>query len=130
MVRASWWISDSILRSSQIKALRRWLPSRVFWGLVDTGAGESCIDDQLGIRLGLPIIDQRDIAGISGVKKANMYLAQIHIPSLSYTIYGSFAGVDLVGGGQVHQVLVGRTFLSAFKMVYDGTTGDVTITGS
>ena len=54
-----------------------------------------------------------------------MYLAQIHIPSLARTIYGEFAGVDLRIGGQSIDALIGRTFLQHFRMVYEGTNGDV-----
>ena len=56
-----------------------------------------------------------------------MYAAQIYIPALSFTLYGSFAGVDLIGGGQQHLVLIGRTFLRRFQMMYNGVTGEVTI---
>jgi hypothetical protein len=42
-------------------------------------------------------------------------------------MYGQFAVVDLAGGGQLHRVLIGRTFLCAFKMVYEGQTGTVTL---
>jgi predicted aspartyl protease len=97
------------------------------WALVDTGAGESCIDDQLAVRLGLPLIDRRPIAGISGLKTANMYMAQIHVSALGFTMYGAFAGVDLVAGGLRHQALIGRTFLQHLTMVYSGPTGDVTL---
>jgi hypothetical protein len=58
---------------------------------------------------------------------ASIFIAQIHVPSLAFTIYGAFAGVDLAAGGQVHKALIGRTFLRAFKMVYEGTTGTVTL---
>ena len=56
-----------------------------------------------------------------------MHLAQIHVPSLNFTIYGAFAGVHLKTGGQIHQALIGRTFLQNFTMVYEGLTGTVTI---
>jgi len=95
--------------------------------LVDTGAGECCIDDQLAVKLRLPLIDRRSVSGIGGRKEVNMYLAQIHVPSLPHTIYGAFAGVDLVAGGQAHQALIGRTFLRSFTMIYSGLTGDVTL---
>ena len=95
--------------------------------LVDTGATQSCIDAQLAIALGLPIVDQVQIAGVSGKQTVNMHLAQIHVPSLPHTIYGSFAAVDLAAGGQSHSALIGRTFLKPFKMEYDGTTGEVLI---
>lgn len=98
--------------------------------LVDTGASESCIDNLLAAQLNLPVVDRRSIAGSSGKHTVSVYLAQIHVPALSFTIYGQFAGVDLKAGGQVHNALIGRTFLQNFTMVYEGRTGNVTISSS
>jgi len=95
--------------------------------LVDTGATECCIDDMLAVQLNLPVIDKRPIAGVGGQHDANVYLAQIHIPSLNFTMYGAFAGVHLTAGGQPHQALIGRTFLNKFTMIYEGKTGTVII---
>jgi hypothetical protein len=53
----------------------------------------------------------------------------MHIPALSFTMWGEFAGVHLAAGGQRHQALVGWTFLQRFTMAYDGRTGEVTIAG-
>jgi len=91
--------------------------------LVDTGATESCIDNQLAAQLDLPIIDRREICGVHGKHEANVHLAQVHIPSLNVTINGAFSGVDLRAGGQLHSALIGRTFLLSFRMIYDGPTG-------
>jgi len=96
-------------------------------GLVDTGATESCIDNLLAAQLKLPIVDRRQISGSAGSHTVNVYLAQVHVPSLKFTIYGAFAGVDLQAGGQSHIALIGRTFLRKFTMVYEGRTGTVTI---
>jgi hypothetical protein len=96
--------------------------------LVDSGATECCIDALLAAQLNLPIVDRRKVAGIGGEHEVNVYLAQVTVPSLTFTIYGAFSGVDLAAGGQPHKALIGRTFLQSFKMVYDGRTGDVTIT--
>jgi predicted aspartyl protease len=96
--------------------------------LVDTGAYESCIDSLLASQLNLPIVDRRRVSGSAGPHEVNVYLAQVHIPSLAYTIYGAFAGVELKAGGQMHSALIGRTFLSRFRMVYNGPTGDVELT--
>jgi hypothetical protein len=96
--------------------------------LVDTGATESCIDDLLATQLNLPIIDKRPIAGVGGQLEAKIYLSQIHIPALRFTIYGYFAGVHLAAGGQIHKAIIGRTFLRSCTMIYSGLTGDVTIT--
>lgn len=95
--------------------------------LVDTGSTESCIDNLLGSELGLPIVDRRGVFGIHGVKKVNMYLAQIYIPRVDRTIYGAFAGVDLTTGGQFYKALIGRGFLQNFIMTYNGRSGTVTI---
>jgi hypothetical protein len=56
-------------------------------------------------------------------------LAQVHVPSLPYTIFGTFSAVDLAAGGQFHHALIGRTFLRHHKMVYDGKTGTVSLEG-
>jgi predicted aspartyl protease len=95
--------------------------------LVDTGATESCIDSMLATQLALPIVDKRVVSGVSGPQEVNIHLAQVHVPSLPFTIYGTFAGVHLAAGGQPHKALIGRTFLSRFVMVYNGPTGDVTL---
>ncbi|MYA95551.1 MAG: hypothetical protein F4X91_03975 [Nitrospinae bacterium] len=96
--------------------------------VVDTGATISCIDKQLAEQLQLPIVDADvDFGGIAGRYKANMHAAQIYIPALDFTQYGSFAGVELISGGQAHFVLIGRTFLAGFQMNYNGTTGKVVI---
>ncbi len=96
--------------------------------LVDSGASICCIDNLLAAELKLPIVDRMNIAGSNGSHSANLYLAQIYVPSLAFTMYGSFAGVDLKSGGQPHHVLMGRTFLQYFKMIYEGKTGAVTLT--
>ena len=95
--------------------------------LVDTGARESCIDSVLAAQLNLPIVDRRYIAGAHGAEKVNIHLAHIHVPSLRFTIYGTFAGVHLQAGGMIHQALIGRTFLRNVTMVYEGLTGTVSI---
>ena len=95
--------------------------------LIDTGAGECCIDSALVAALHLPIVDRRRVSGVSGAMEVNMHLAQVYVPSLRFTIYGLFSGVHLAAGGQQHAVLIGRTFLRSFVMTYEGNTGTVTL---
>lgn len=95
--------------------------------LVDTGALASCIDSDLAITLNLPIVDRQSVAGVHGSGDVNMHLAQIYVPALGCTVYGQFAGVHLIAGGQPHYALIGRTFLRQFTMVYEGKTGVVTL---
>jgi hypothetical protein len=96
--------------------------------LVDTGATTSCIDSGLAMQLNLPIIDRQRVSGVSGIHEVNMHLGHVLVPSLGRFISGSFAGVDLVAGGQPHVALIGRTFLQYFTLFYDGRTGSVSIT--
>lgn len=95
--------------------------------LVDTGATVSCIDNLLAAQLALPVVDKGMVAGSAGGHQVNMHLGQVYIPTLNWVIYGLFAGVHLAAGGQSHKVLIGRTFLSAFTMIYEGKTGSVTL---
>ena len=95
--------------------------------LVDTGAGESCIDSELAIRLNLPVIGRQQVSGIGGMVQVDVHLAQINLPGLGTTIYGRFAGVHLIAGGQPHYALIGRDFLSHYTMTYDGRRGVVTL---
>ena len=104
------------------------LPGTQHPALVDTGATESCIDSSLAVLLHLPIVDRKALSGAHGKDEVNMHLAQIVIPSLSWTIVGQFAGVHLRAGGQPHFALIGRTFLRTFTMIYNGRTGSVTLT--
>ena len=104
------------------------LGEKAVHALVDTGAGESFLDNDLAAKLNLPIVDKQHISGSAGRHEVNVYLAHIHVPSLGITINGRFGGGNLAAGGQRHSALIGRTFLMHFKMTYDGVTGTVELT--
>ena len=95
--------------------------------LIDTGASQSCIDMQLAQTLSLPVVDFVMIGGAAGASRHPLYAARIAIPVLEIFQFGAFAGVDLAGGDQPHQVLLGRTFLQGTVMIYDGIRAQVTI---
>lgn len=99
------------------------LPVEGVLALIDTGASTSCIDGSLAMHLQLPVVDQRQCAGIGGSIEVNMHLAQVHAGQLSFTLYGALAGVDLTLGD--HKILLGRDFLRNFTMIYDGPSGAV-----
>ena len=103
------------------------LPDRQYPALVDTGALESCIDSTLAIDLDLPIADRQVVSGVHGASEVNFHLAQIYVPEFGAAVYGRFAGVHLISGGQRHLALIGRSFLQNFMMTYDGRTGAVTL---
>jgi predicted aspartyl protease len=98
------------------------IPSVQVPALIDTGASESCIDEQLAQQLQLPLINTTVTSGIGGSVTLNMYLAHISIPGL-VTEYGQFTGVHLQAGGQFHRALIGRKLLDDVLLVYDGDSG-------
>lgn len=106
---------------------RAQLPPERWRALVDTGATESAIDAQIAESLNLPIWDLRQIAGAGGLFETTVYLAQIYIPELDFTIVGPFDSANLATSGQPYYALIGRTFLRHFNMVYKGRTGSVII---
>ena len=103
------------------------LPTDRYHALVDTGAGECCIDSALAERLQLPIVDQQSLSGAHGPGIVNIHLAQLHVPDLEWTVYGRFAGVHLSAGGQQHLALIGRTLLRHHTLLYNGQTGIATL---
>lgn len=93
--------------------------------LIDTGASDSCIDEELAQQLQLPLIDQEDGSGIGGKETFNVYLGHIRIVALGIIQYGRFMGVKLRAGNQPHQALLGRTLFQGMILFYDGRDGSV-----
>jgi hypothetical protein len=102
------------------------LPQELHPALVDTGAWECAIDVGLAKLLGLQVIDRRPLGGIHGERPVDVVIAQIHLPRLSFTMFGPCCAVEI---GTPHRALLGRTFLQYFQVAYDGMTGAVTLTG-
>ena len=102
-------------------------PSELLPALVDTGAQETALDAELAYSLNLPVWEHRQIAGAGGLFETTVYLAQIYIPELDFTIEGPFDSANLAASGQPYFALIGRTFLRHFNMAYEGRTGSVII---
>jgi hypothetical protein len=103
------------------------LPHKKIKALIDTGAGGDCIDDALAQRLGLPIRDEAEISGVGGRHHAFIYTARVYIPVLNKLLFQPFTGVKLEEGEQWHRVILGRSFLRQYRLVYDGISGQVEI---
>ena len=88
---------------------------------------ESAIDAELADSLNLPVQGHSQIAGAGGLFETTVYLAQIYIPELDFTIEGPFDSANLAASGQPYYALIGRTFLRHFNMAYEGRTGSVII---
>jgi predicted aspartyl protease len=94
--------------------------------LIDTGAQECFIDRNLASTLTLPIVDRQEIAGSTGRQEVEVYLAQIHVRDLVFTIRGRFCGCTIEEDN--YKILIGRSFLEYFSLSYRGRTGRVTLT--
>lgn len=95
--------------------------------LIDTGAGGDCIDDDLAKSLSLPITDEGEISGVGGRHHAFVYTARLYIPSLKRMLFQPFTGVKLQQGDQWHGIILGRSFLRHYTLVYNGRDGSVLI---
>ena len=104
------------------------LPLKSIKALIDTGAGGDCIDDDLAKRLNLPITDEGEISGVGGRHRALIYTARMYVPALDRLLFQPFTGVRLQDGDQWHGVILGRSFLRPYHLVYEGDTGRVEIT--
>lgn len=98
--------------------------------LIDTGADLSFIDCDLATRLKLPIVERASarILSSSGPYETDVYLAQIFVRPLHFIQYGEFAGVHLKRHGEPYEAQLGRTFLAGFTLLYNGLSGQVSLT--
>ncbi|HEX6860336.1 MAG TPA: retroviral-like aspartic protease family protein [Caulobacteraceae bacterium] len=101
------------------------LPLKKVRALLDTGAGADCIDDELARSLGLPISDEGEISGVGGKHHAFIYTARVYVPKLNRLLFQQFTGVKLAQGAQWHRVILGRSFLRHYRLIYNGTDGQV-----
>jgi predicted aspartyl protease len=101
------------------------LPEHPIVALVDTGASISCIDIHLAKSLELPEVDAITAVTADGPTHAVAYLAQVHSPSLKFTLHGRCAGLRIAALTHPHVMLIGRDFLSHFRLLYDGPSGNV-----
>lgn len=118
---------DLGLRSRSAAGQKPDLPRKRVKALIDTGAGGDCIDDELAKALNLPITDEGEISGVGGKHHANIYTARLYIPQLDRLLFQPFTGVKLQQGEQWHRVILGRSFLRRYHLVYSGPTGEVEI---
>lgn len=97
------------------------------WGLIDTGASSTCIDEGEAQKLGLPAIDVVPMASAShSLTMANVYALSIEIAGLPIAINVPRAiGAALSSQGLL--LLIGRDLLRHCTLFYNGLTGEITI---
>jgi hypothetical protein len=115
-------VAQALVSGSAQSGILRTVPA-----LIDTGAVDSCIDEDLANELGLPLVDRQTSSGVGGAHELNLYLGHIRIPALAQINWGRFIGAKLAAGGQPHRALSGRGQLNGMILIYDGRTGAVTL---
>lgn len=104
------------------------IPAMRYNALLDTGASATGIDVELADYLNLPVIGESgELAGALGVGQSQEYRAVIQIPELNVVFNGPVIGVRLSAGRQPYDAIIGRDFLRRLRLVYDGPSGEVTI---
>jgi hypothetical protein len=92
----------------------------VGFGLIDTGASTTSIDDDVAVALGLPVVDTISIATPTTVSQHPIYPARLTFPGtqLPPILFQRFAGTRLANQGII--ALLGRDFLAGKFLHYDG----------
>ncbi|MBZ5563756.1 MAG: aspartyl protease family protein [Acidobacteriia bacterium] len=100
-------------------------PPQVGFALIDTGASNSCIDEQAAQKLGLPVIDQGFMLSATHEKVAcNIYPVLITTPIMNFNVPRAM-GASLAAHGLV--AIVGRDVLQRCNFFYNGLTGEFTL---
>lgn len=94
--------------------------------LIDTGASNTCIDDQAAKDLGLPVIDVAHMQSASHSKhQCNVYPVTIDIPGVVSLNSPRTLGAALASQGLL--ALIGRDVLSRCSLFYNGPMGQITL---
>lgn len=100
-------------------------PLRAGLALIDTGASNTCIDEQAAKELGLPVIDVGSMLSATHQKvPCNIYPVQIITPIVTLNSPRTM-GASLAAQGLL--VLIGRDVLSRCLLFYNGPTGQFTL---
>ena len=93
--------------------------------LIDTGASNTCFDQQAALKAGLPVIDMAMMASASHPQQdVPVFAGKIVIPRFDIdTEYALGANLD----GQNLIALIGRDLLQSAVLVYNGTDGTVSL---
>lgn len=93
--------------------------------LIDTGASNTCIDQQAALKAELPVIDMAMMTSASHAEHdVPVFAARLVIPEFNIdTDYALGANLD----GQNLIALIGRDVLQSAVLVYNGTDGTVSL---
>lgn len=88
-------------------------------GIIDTGASCICVDAWVVKQLGLPASNRVPMEMADGRREmSTVYTARMSIPDLGFDDYVPVHAVEMER--RSHRVLLGRSFLKAYIVNYDG----------
>lgn len=95
-------------------------------GLIDTGASDTCIDDETAQQLQLPVIDVCNMTSAShAATQQNVYPVQIQVVGFPIRVnVPRCIGANLKPQGLL--LLIGRDFLQHGTLIYNGMAGEIT----
>jgi predicted aspartyl protease len=98
---------------------------KVGFALIDTGASNTCIDDDAAKELGLPVVDVAKMTSATHAEQhCNVYPVQIAIPTVTLNSPRTMGAALAVQG---LLVLIGRDVLQNCTLFYNGPTGQITL---
>lgn len=101
------------------------VPTKTGLALIDTGASNTCIDEQAAKELGLPVIDVGSMQSASHEKHpCNIYPVQIITPVVTLN---SPRTMGAALGSQGLLALIGRDVLQICNLFYNGPSGQFTL---
>lgn len=101
------------------------VPTKTGLALIDTGASNTCIDEQAAKELQLPVIDVANMQSASHEKHScNVYPVQIITPVVTLNSQRTM-GAALASQGLL--VLIGRDVLQTCNLFYNGPAGQFTL---
>lgn len=92
-------------------------------GLIDTGASDCIIDEALAKELNLSFLGQEEVSTPNGISHQSIYKVSLFVPETKFQYQGRLIEGNLREHDQVHEVLLGRDFLSTVIMIYNGKGG-------
>ena len=94
--------------------------------LIDTGASNTCFDQQAALNAGLPVMDMGMMTSASHAKQdVPVFAGRLVIPEFTNIDTEYALGANL--GGQNLIALIGRDLLQSAVLVYNGTDGTVSL---
>jgi hypothetical protein len=103
------------------------------FGLIDTGAGVSGVEERVMVELGIPSLESIETLSPHGVSDSNVYNASITLPQFGgrsvplEQVIGCYLGDQALPQGARLILLLGRDLLKDMAVYYDGKRGRFTV---